>query len=77
MALEFDRSQGRLDYYGRTLAYVWVKAAPKPWLFNERAVSQGYANEYTYDSPYAWRSEFLRAEQRAEQGRRGLWRTCR
>jgi micrococcal nuclease len=76
VALEFDRSQGRLDYYGRTLAYVWVKAGSKPWLFNRRAVSQGYANEYTYDSPYAWRLEFLRAEQRAKQGRRGLWRAC-
>jgi len=77
VVLEFDRSQGRLDYYGRTLAYLWVQSASAPWLFNQRAVKMGFANEYTYDSEYSWRPEFLRAERSARDQHRGLWRACR
>jgi len=76
--LEFDRSQGRLDKYGRTLAYLWVVRDGGPWLYNQAAVHQGFAKEYTYDTPYAWRSSFLRAQSSARRHRRGLWspRTC-
>ena len=76
VALEFDRSQGRKDYYNRTLAYVWVLNSGSPWLFNERAIRQGYAREYTYDTYYAWRTEFVRAEQSARERSLGLWGKC-
>jgi micrococcal nuclease len=74
VTLEYDPSQGRLDYYGRTLAYVWVDGRSMR-LFNDAAVRQGLALEYTYDTAYAWQSRFMRAERLARQQHRGVW-TC-
>lgn len=75
-ALEFDRSQGRLDYYGRTLAYLWTtKGSPRQ--FNHDAVRHGYALEYTYDDPYLWQRQFQHAEALAESARIGVWRCPR
>ncbi|MFZ0322581.1 MAG: thermonuclease family protein [Actinomycetes bacterium] len=71
--LEFDRSQGRLDRYGRTLAYVWTRGVGGSSMFNERAVRAGYAVEYTYDAAYAWQQELQRAERAARASGRGLW----
>ena len=75
-ALEFDRSQGRVDYYGRTLAYLWTTEG-SPRQFNLDAVRRGYALEYTYDSPYLWQREFQRAEALARSARLGVWRCTR
>ena len=77
VVLEFDRSQGRLDYYGRTLAYLWVRGDGSPWLFDQRVVRLGYAREYTYDTVYAWQAEFMAAERQARANHRGLWKACR
>jgi micrococcal nuclease len=71
--LEFDRSQGRRDYYGRTLAYIWL-ADERPQLFNLAAVRHGFALEYTYDDPYQWQQEFRHAERVARGDRLGVWR---
>jgi micrococcal nuclease len=78
VTLERDPSQGHLDRYGRTLAYLWVDRGPSRWLYNLDAIRRGYAVEYTYDQPYAWRAKFLRAQRHAEKTHRGLWsrRTC-
>lgn len=76
VALEFDRSQGRLDYYDRTLAYVWTMGG-SPQQFNRSAVRLGYALEYTYDDVYLWQDEFLRAQAAAVAGRLGVWRCPR
>jgi micrococcal nuclease len=78
VTLELDRSQGRLDRYGRTLAYLWVGQGPRRWLYNLQAIRRGYAVEYTYDQPYAWRGTFRRAQSQAAAARVGLWspRTC-
>ena len=73
VTLEFDRTQGRPDYYGRTLAYVW-RTRPSPQLFNLAAVRRGYALEYTYDTAYAWQQPFKRAERLARGDRLGVWR---
>lgn len=70
--LEFDHSQGRHDYYGRTLAYIWLDG-PRPTLFNKEAVRRGFSLEYTYDSTYQWQSLFQRAERRARSQKRGVW----
>ena len=75
VALEYDRSQGHVDYYGRTLAYVWSTAG-RPTLFNEQVIKRGFGYEYTYDDAYAWQPEFQRAESRAQAGNRGLWEKC-
>jgi micrococcal nuclease len=73
VVLEFDPSQGRRDYYGRTLAYVWLVGSG-PSLFNLTAIRRGYALEYTYDSAYHWQSAFRRAERRAQRHHLGVWR---
>lgn len=75
VALEYDRSQGRIDYYGRTLAFVWTTAG-RPQLFNEQVIKRGFGYEYTYDDAYAWQAEFRRAESRAQLDNRGLWKAC-
>jgi micrococcal nuclease len=72
-ALEYDRSQGRLDYYDRTLAYVWTTDG-EPRQFNRDVVRRGYALEYTYDDPYLWQREFQRAQSAAVAQRLGVWR---
>jgi micrococcal nuclease len=73
VALEFDRSQGRLDYYDRTLAYVWTTDG-RPQQFNRDAVRRGYALEYTYDDAYLWQREFFRAQAAAVDQGLGVWR---
>jgi micrococcal nuclease len=75
--LEYDPSQGRLDVYDRTLAYVWLDTAGGQRLFNELAVRRGFATEYTYDDPYAWQQRFVRAQDAAQRNQRGLWGACR
>ena len=71
--LEFDHSQGRVDYYGRTLAYVWLDGQGLT-LFNKEAIRRGFALEYTYDSAYQWQSLFQKAEKRAQRQKLGVWR---
>jgi micrococcal nuclease len=71
--LEFDPSQGRLDSYGRTLAYVWMRDGR---LFNEVMIKEGYAEEYTYDAAYKYQSRFRAAERAARQADAGLWGEC-
>jgi micrococcal nuclease len=73
VALEFDRSQGRRDYYDRVLAYVWTTRGHAA-MFNREAVRRGHALEYTYDDPYAWQREFLSAQTAARGQRLGVWR---
>ncbi|REF37153.1 endonuclease YncB(thermonuclease family) [Thermasporomyces composti] len=71
--LEFDPSQGRLDKYGRTLAYVWMRDGR---LFNEVMIRQGFAEEYTYDAAYKYQARFRAAEQAARAAGAGLWGAC-
>ena len=68
--LEYDPSQGRLDKYGRTLAYVWL---PDGVLFNQVMIADGFAHEYTYDLPYRYQDAFAAAERDARESERGLW----
>lgn len=76
VVLEYDNSQGRLDTYGRTLAYVWLDRAQVS-LFNLAVVAEGYGSEFTFDDAYAWQRDFQAAEARAREQRLGLWGTCR
>jgi micrococcal nuclease len=68
--LEHDPTQGRVDRYGRTLAYVWL---PDGRLYNETIIAEGYAHEYTYAIPYRYRDAFRAAERAARAAGRGLW----
>ena len=72
--LEFDESQGRLDRFGRLLAYVWVSDVH----VNEWLIRHGYAREFTYNVPYRYQADFKAAEAAARAAGRGLWaaETC-
>ena len=70
VSLEYDPTQGRLDRYGRTLAYVWMSDGR---LFNQLMIEDGFAHEYTYSVPYKYQAAFIAAEQDARLTERGLW----
>ena len=76
VTLSCDTTAGRLDKYGRTLAYIWLG----PQLYNQQAIQLGYAHEYIYDQhhPYQRQAAFTAAEADARTHHRGLWaaNTC-
>ncbi|MFT5280962.1 MAG: micrococcal nuclease [Flavobacteriaceae bacterium] len=69
VSLEYDESQGILDKYNRTLAYVRLGDEN----INKTLISLGYAHEYTYKTPYIYQSEFKTEEEKAQREGRGLW----
>lgn len=73
--LEFDSTQGRIDKYGRTLAYVYREDG---FFLNKELIAQGYANEYTFKTPYKYQDEFKAASVQAKNSGAGLWasNTC-
>lgn len=73
--IESDSTQGTLDKYGRTLAYVYREDG---LFYNKYMVEQGYAHEYTYNLPYKYQSEFKTAQKYAQANLLGLWaiNTC-
>ncbi len=73
--IEMDSTQGELDKYGRTLAYIYRDDG---LFFNKAMIEQGYAHEYTYSSPYKYQAEFKAAEKYARENQLGLWslNTC-
>lgn len=74
--LEFDDvgiATNHVDFYGRTLAYVWIRDGEGPdYMVNRRMVSDGFANAYV-KYPFAFAEEFLELQRRARDGERGLW----
>ena len=73
VAIVTDTSQGEVDRYGRTLAYVFL---PNGQFFQELLVSGGYAYEYTFDQPYKYRDLLIEAEGQARLNGAGLWTEC-
>ncbi|MGH8978069.1 MAG: thermonuclease family protein [Acidimicrobiia bacterium] len=70
VTLESDPTQGEVDRFGRTLAYVWL---PDGRSLGETLIREGYAFEYTYDTPYKYQAEYDAAEAAARDAERGLW----
>ena len=68
--LEADESQGDKDKYDRLLRYVILKDGTN---FNKWLIENGYAFEYTYDTPYEYQLDFMDAEIDAEIEEKGLW----
>lgn len=68
--LEFDRTQGERDSYGRMLAYVYKEDGE---MLNRKMVAEGYAHEYTYMSPYKYQRDFRNVQNFARISTRGLW----
>jgi len=68
--LEADSTQGERDIYGRLLRYVFLGDGRN---FNKLMIEQGYAYEYTYNTPYKYQTEFKQAESYARTNKLGLW----
>jgi micrococcal nuclease len=68
--VETDSSQGELDKYGRTLAYIFLADGSN---FAELMIAEGYGHEYTYNIPYKYQKEFKEAERGAREEKKGLW----
>ena len=62
--------QGDRDSDGRLLRYVYL---PDGRLFNKLMIEEGYAEEYTYRTPYKYQKEFEQARKSAQRNKRGLW----
>ncbi|MCC7543259.1 thermonuclease family protein [bacterium] len=68
--LEADPSQGERDKYDRLLAYVWRDDG---LFINQTLIKEGYAHEYTYQTPYKYQQTFRGDERQAREQSRGLW----
>lgn len=62
--IEKDSTQGDRDKYGRLLTYIYREDG---LFFNKYMIEQGYAYEYTYDTPYKYQAEFKEAEKYARE----------
>lgn len=73
--LEYDDTQGLRDTYQRLLAYIYLEDGE---MVNRKMVSDGYAYEYTYMTPYKYQKEFRDLQTLAKVDKRGLWadETC-
>lgn len=69
--IKLDGSQAEKDKYGRTLAYVYRKS--DNLFINKELIAQGYAYEFTFNTPYQFQSDFKEAQKNAEQNDLGLW----
>lgn len=68
--LQSDSSQDDQDKYDRLLRYIFLDDGTN---INLKMVSDGYAYEYTYQTPYQYQSEFKDAENNARKQSKGLW----
>ncbi len=68
--LEADPSQGERDKYDRLLRYLYLEDGT---LYNQMMIEEGYAHEYTYNTPYKYQEEFKQAEARARESKKGFW----
>jgi endonuclease YncB( thermonuclease family) len=75
--LEIPRIGDSEDAYGRTLAYVYLdtdRDGSYEHLFNEDLITLGLARTTTFS--HAYRREFERLREEAEERGAGLWSTC-
>jgi micrococcal nuclease len=69
--LEFDVD--RIDPYGRTLAYLWMRDGS---MFNETLVREGFATVATYPPDTKYVQRFQAAQRLARSADRGRWAAC-
>lgn len=67
-----DPTQADADQYGRLLRHVLIEGQSAAQL----AIEAGAGTEYTYDSSYDRRSDYLAAQDRARDTGAGLWSVC-
>jgi len=69
--LKEDPSQGDKDKYQRLLRYVFTDNGATD--YGLMMISEGFAYEYTYNTPYKYQTEYKNAQQDAENKKLGLW----
>lgn len=74
IALRTDPTQGREDRFGRLLAEVTVRGAPRT--VNEELVASGNAEVFRGDGRARLQPALRGAERRARARRLGLWGSC-
>ena len=70
VTLETDATQGERDKYDRLLRYVFLQNGSD---FGKQMISEGYAYEYTYSTPYKYQQDYKTSQSDAENAKRGLW----
>lgn len=69
--LEEDPTQGDKDKYQRLLRYVFTDNGQTD--YGHRIISEGYAYEYTYNTPYKYQTSYRQAQEYAQNNKLGLW----
>lgn len=69
--LETDPTQGDKDKYDRYLRFVWLENGN--FDYGKQMIANGFAFEYTYQTPYKYQAEYKLAQQTAETEKKGLW----
>lgn len=69
--LESDTTQGERDKYGRLLRYIWLDDGISD--FGALMIQNGYAYEYTYNTPYKYQAKYKQLQKDAEGAKKGLW----
>jgi micrococcal nuclease len=71
--LESDPTQENRDEYGRLLRYVFLDKEN----INKMMIERGFAYELTFmGKAYNYQSKFVESEEKAKEGRKGLWKSC-
>lgn len=68
--LAADPTQDDRDKYGRLLRHVFVNGSTNVALAQ---IQGGFGREYTYDTAYAYQSQYRAAEATAQAAKRGTW----
>lgn len=69
VSVEADTSQDTRDKYNRYLYYIFLNDQN----INLQMISDGYAYEYTYNTPYKYQNDFKKAQIAASEADKGLW----
>lgn len=69
VSVEADASQDTRDKYNRYLYYIFLNEQN----INQQMISDGYAYEYTYNTPYKYQNDFKKAQISASEADKGLW----
>ena len=70
--LEYDQTQWLYDKHDRILGYVFLSGIN----INEKIIRDWYWWEYTYNLPYRYQSDFIKAENYAIENNLWLWKEC-
>ena len=75
VSLEVDPTQADRDQYDRLLRHVFLENGVN---YGLNMIEEGFAEEMTFEgTEYKYQNEFMVAQEKAKQEKRGLWGVCR